>query len=263
MHCFDIPTYKIIKKISTGGFSNVYKAVYNNDMYAIKIMKKNNNTLFENEYNILSQISHPYICKCIEHVILHSKNSIVLEFIHGIELYYVLYVNGVMTYTETKFISACILSALIYLHDKNIIYRDVKPENIIINSNGYAILVDFGFAKKLSTKYTYTFCGTLEYMAPEIKQKKPYTISIDMYSFGILVCEMFTGKVVYSSSHEYPFDIALCLSNLISDNSFSRKTANALRWSYLYGDMDFELLEKYKIESPYKTKINLMLAARM
>jgi serine/threonine protein kinase len=86
-----------------------------------------------------------------------------------------------------------VLEAFHYLHSRNIIYRDLKPENLILDSNGFVKLVDFGFAKKLQGRKTWTFCGTPEYVAPEIILNKGHDISADYWSLGVLMFELLTG----------------------------------------------------------------------
>ena len=80
-----------------------------------------------------------------------------------------------------------------YLHSKNIIYRDLKPENILIDDEGYLKLTDFGFAKYCETR-TYTLCGTPEYLAPEIVDRKGHGRSVDWWSVGCIIYEMLTGQ---------------------------------------------------------------------
>lgn len=91
----------------------------------------------------------------------------VLEFVPGGELFTILRTQGNFPEEQTKFYAAHIITIFEYLHSKNIIYRDLKPENVLINTNGYLKLADFGFAKVIDGK-TYTLCGTPEYLAPEI-----------------------------------------------------------------------------------------------
>ena len=244
MDCLYISKYTIIRKLSTGGFSNVYLVKHDSSYFALKLMKTKNNykKYFENEYCILKSLKHPFICNCIEFISIYYFKGIILNYIQGDELYYVLHRKGHLSYSETLQYGSCILSAIIYLHDLKIIYRDIKPENVIIHNNK-AVMVDFGFAKSIY-KFTNTYCGTYEYMAPEIKNRKPYSFSADMYSFGVLLYEMYTGEFPYMNKcHiQIPNELNECIFNLLSPNHLDRKTANALRWSYCFYNIDFDSL---------------------
>ena len=252
MKCFDNPEkYTLHKKIAEGGFSKVYYATQEDNVYALKIMKKNHSSSsYENECVILSSLHHSCICKFVEDMEYYSRKAIVLEYIDGMELYEILYIKGSLSYLETLFIGACILSALIYLHDLQIIYRDIKPENIIINNKGYGILVDFGFAKKIQNT-TSTFCGTIQYMAPEMKARKSYSFPVDMYAFGILLYEIYTQHFPFEKTFKLPKEMSEIIQNLLL-SEHERKTAFAVRWSNYFNDIDFEKLEKKELISPYK-----------
>ena len=100
--------------------------------------------------------------------------------------------GGTIGVDETRFYAACALDALDYLFHNGILYRDLKPENILINSKGYGVLCDFGFAKK-SSETTYTMCGTPRYLAPEIVRQNGHNRGVDMWALGIFIWECLIG----------------------------------------------------------------------
>ena len=119
-----------------------------------------------------------------------------LEFVQGGELFAVVHTtktDGIPD-AQAKFYAAGIILALGYLHKKDVAYRDLKPENCLIDAQGYPKLIDFGFAKVLPPGVlSHTMCGTAEYLAPEQVQGQGHTRAVDYWSFGVLVYEMLTG----------------------------------------------------------------------
>jgi protein kinase X len=105
--------------------------------------------------------------------------------------------------------------ALEYLHSKQLVYRDLKPENVLIGSDGFLKLADFGFIKRLKPgERTYTFCGTPEYLAPEIIMHKGHGKAVDWYCLGVFIYELLVGHCPFS--HEDPFEIfKMILTNKI------------------------------------------------
>lgn len=119
----------------------------------------------------------------------------------GGELWTILRDRGSFDDITGRFCVACVLEAFKYLHERGIIYRDLKPENLLLDQNGYVKLVDFGFAKKIGHgRKTWTFCGTPEYVAPEIILNKGHDRAADYWSLGILMFELLTGSPPFSGS---------------------------------------------------------------
>lgn len=116
----------------------------------------------------------------------------------GGELWTILRDKGHFDDATTRFYTACVVEAFDYLHSRNIIYRDLKPENLLLDIQGYVKLVDFGFAKKLQNgRKTWTFCGTPEYVAPEVILNRGHDISADYWSLGVLMFELLTGNFLF------------------------------------------------------------------
>ena len=150
------------------------------------------------EKNILANIDHPFLLKMWASYQDENQLYMLLDLIQGGELYTVLHTetrHGVSN-ADAVFYAACVLEGLVHLHDRNIAYRDLKPENALIDSQGYCIVVDYGFAKVV-TKKTFTLCGTPEYLAPEIIMSKGHNKGVDYWAFGILIYEMLVGQTPF------------------------------------------------------------------
>jgi len=156
------------------------------------------------ETKILEAMSHPFIVHLYKTFRTEDKLYIVMECLNGGELYKHLKKYGRFTQQMVKFYSAEVCLALEYLHKKNIVYRDLKPENVVINE-GHAIMTDFGLAKHLDYENagkTYTFCGTPEYISPEIINNDGHNHRTDWWSFGVLVYEMLCGYSPFKADNE-------------------------------------------------------------
>jgi serine/threonine protein kinase len=116
-----------------------------------------------------------------------------------------------------KFISAQIVLALGYLHSNQIVHRDLKPENVLMDTNGYICLADFGLAKFLkdAKDQTYSFCGTAEYLAPEIYDMKGHGFSVDWWTLGILMYEMATGRPPFMNKSHHRLGILIRTGKII------------------------------------------------
>ncbi|KAM4720253.1 cGMP-dependent protein kinase 1-like [Anableps anableps] len=202
--------FRTISTLGVGGFSRVELVHLKTDpsrSFAMKVLKKHQivNTRQQDhvlsERRIMMEAHNQFIIR-LYRTFRDSKFLYMLqEACLGGELWCLLRDRGSFDDAATRFYTGCVIEALIYLHSKGIIYRDLKPENILLDHRGYAKLGDFGFAKKVGLgKKTWTFCGTPEYVAPEIILTRGHDSSADCWSLGILVFELLSGSPPFSSS---------------------------------------------------------------
>ncbi|CAH2301752.1 cGMP-dependent kinase 2 isoform X1 [Pelobates cultripes] len=194
---------EIITTLGVGGFGRVELVKMRNDnlAFALKCIKKKH--IVENrqqehihsEKNILEEASSPFIVKLYRTFKDNKYVYMLLEACLGGELWSLLRDRGSFDETSAKFCIGCVTEAFEYLHSIGVMYRDLKPENLLLDSEGYVKLVDFGFAKKIFPgQKTWTFCGTPEYVAPEVILNKGHSFSVDFWSLGILLYELLTGS---------------------------------------------------------------------
>ncbi|XP_022080649.1 cGMP-dependent protein kinase 1-like isoform X2 [Acanthaster planci] len=199
----------VIATLGVGGFGRVELVRVNgrNQTYALKQLKKKHIVETRQQEHIMSEKKIMMEARCNFIVRLYRTFGdskylyMLLEACLGGELWTILRDKGSFDDSTTRFYTACVIEALSYLHNKGIVYRDLKPENILLDSQGYGKLVDFGFAKKINLgRKTWTFCGTPEYVAPEIILNKGHDFSADYWSLGILMFELLTGSPPFTGS---------------------------------------------------------------
>lgn len=146
-----------------------------------------------NEMRVMKKVHHPYICKLF--VALQDKYNIyfVLELLQGGELFTHLRSRGKLSEQTARFYAATVVYAFSTIHAKKIAYRDLKPENLVMDNKGYVKLVDFGLAKQLLSGKTWTLCGTPDYLAPEIILNEGHDLAVDYWALGVLIYEMVVG----------------------------------------------------------------------
>ncbi|XP_009318524.1 PREDICTED: cGMP-dependent protein kinase 2 isoform X3 [Pygoscelis adeliae] len=202
---------EVVTTLGVGGFGRVelVKVKNENMAFAMKCIKKKHvvdtkqQEHIYSEKKILEQICSPFIVKLYRTFKDSKYVYMLLEACLGGELWSLLRDRGSFDEATTKFCVGCVTEAFDYLHHTGIIYRDLKPENLILDAEGYIKLVDFGFAKKIgSGQKTWTFCGTPEYVAPEVILSKGHDCSVDFWSLGILVYELLTGSPPFSGADQ-------------------------------------------------------------
>ena len=193
-----------MKVLGKGSFGKVVLVRFkkNQKLYAMKILKKamimknNEETHTKTERKILAKINNPFIVSLYFAFQDEKKLYLITEFMQGGELFYHLHREKFFSNERTQFYAAEIVLALDHLHKNNCIYRDLKPENVLLDKDGHIKLADFGLSKIMLEKSkakAFTLCGTPDYLAPEILENKGYDKTVDWWSLGALIYEMLVG----------------------------------------------------------------------
>ncbi|XP_054653435.1 ribosomal protein S6 kinase alpha-1 isoform X1 [Dunckerocampus dactyliophorus] len=233
----DASHFELLKVLGQGSFGKVFLVRKvtppdDNQLYAMKVLKKatlkvRDRVRTKMERNILADVNHPFIVKLHYAFQTEGKLYLILDFLRGGDLFtrlskevsvammphthFVVYeplllrrpsltFSQVMfTEEDVKFYLAELALGLDHLHSLGIIYRDLKPENILLDEEGHIKLTDFGLCKEAIDHHekAYSFCGTVEYMAPEVVNRQGHTHSADWWSFGVLMFEMLTGSLPF------------------------------------------------------------------
>lgn len=189
------------------GFVKIVQRCSDKKVLALKCLSKHKVTSLRQQKNVmaekrvLSESNHPFIMKLVKTQQDKDALYMVMELVRGGELFHLLHGSGTLdnklSVNHARFYVGCVVSVFEYLHKPrengmHWLYRDLKPENLLIDTEGYIKVVDFGFAKKVNTK-TFTFLGTPEYIAPELVKRKGYGKGVDYWALGCLIFEMLTG----------------------------------------------------------------------
>eukprot|EP00735_Rhodelphis_limneticus_P007810 TRINITY_DN20463_c0_g1::TRINITY_DN20463_c0_g1_i1::g.17::m.17 TRINITY_DN20463_c0_g1::TRINITY_DN20463_c0_g1_i1::g.17 ORF type:complete len:376 (+),score=76.33,sp/P28178/PK2_DICDI/56.33/9e-131,Pkinase/PF00069.20/6.8e-74,Pkinase_Tyr/PF07714.12/5.2e-36,Kinase-like/PF14531.1/9.5e+02,Kinase-like/PF14531.1/3.3e-05,Pkinase_C/PF00433.19/0.00011 TRINITY_DN20463_c0_g1_i1:96-1223(+) len=200
---YSIEDFDLLKVVGKGSFGKVMQVRLKStgQIYAMKILRKESvvekkqveHTLTER--SILQKIRHPFIVELRYAFQSKDKLYFVMDFVAGGELFFHLKQEGTFSESRARFYAAQLVLALDHLHKHGIIYRDVKPENVLLEDDGYIKLTDFGLSKDRmrDDQSAHTFCGTPDYLAPEILQGGGHNKAADWWSLGTLIYEMLIG----------------------------------------------------------------------
>ncbi|KAF0972041.1 hypothetical protein FDP41_009737 [Naegleria fowleri] len=279
--------FDLVAVVGRGSFGKVMKVKRKNtnEVYAMKVLRKdmivkeNMVSHTKAEKQILQEINHPFIVKLYHAFQTDEKLYLVLQFLPGGELFFHLKEETKFDVERAKFYAAQIVLAIEHLHKNDIIYRDLKPENVVLDADGYVVLTDFGLAKTNITNATptYTFCGTPEYLAPEILKGQGHAKSVDWWSLGILLYEMMVGLPPFYSENInemyelilkaplkfpnfIPADAQSLLRGLLEREEFKRlgggpTDALEIKSHPFFSNIDWDQLYERKLEPPFRPQL--------
>ena len=274
-----------IKFLGKGKFGSVSLVHNKKNIYAIKAISRKSvdrqkilAKYFVNERRVMLTLDHPFIIKMVKSMKNDVFCFLLIEYVQGKNLDEYLSTRTVKrNIYETQFFISSMLLMLEYLQKKFIAHRDIKPANIMIDTNGYLKMIDFGTAKVL-TDYTSTVIGTPHYIAPEILQGKGYSLSCDFWSVGICMYEIFYGsypfgnfanevieiyKEVLHKDCFFPSDnVKYNHVNQFIKDLLTKKVnlricnVSTLKGRHFFSDFDFEKLKDFKLKPPYLPSIS-------
>jgi serine/threonine protein kinase len=282
-----VEDFTFLKVVGKGSFGKVMQVRKKDtgEIFAMKVLKKKalvkrkqvTHTITERK--TLACIEHPFIVSLRFSFQTDAKLYMILDFFNGGELFFHLKKDGRFTEKRSKYYGGEIMLALGHIHSKGVIYRDLKPENILLDCDGHIKITDFGLSKDSlkGDMITHTFCGTPEYLAPEVLQQVGHGKAVDWWSFGTLLYEMMTGlppfynqnlNVMYERILHAPIPLPKYLSKdarsvflgLLERDPKRRlgsgpADAEEIQSHAFFKSIDFDKMVKKELKVPYKPKV--------
>ncbi|XP_031640848.1 putative protein kinase C delta type homolog isoform X2 [Contarinia nasturtii] len=285
---YTVNDFHFLAVLGTGAFGKVYLAEICNTeyYYAVKCLKKdvlirddNVDCTFTERKVLTLGTHHPYLCHLYSTFQTENHLFFVMDYLIGGDLMFHIQVNGRFSESQAKFFGAEIVSGLKFLHKKGIIYRDLKLDNILLDFDGHVRICDFGLCKLdiYLDRTAESFCGTPDYISPEIIMGQKYNQSTDWWSFGVLLYEMLVGQSPFSGCDEdalfwsicneipwYPFyisDYALNILGKLLDKKTNTRLGSPtsphgeITENVFFHEIDWKKLERRQLESPFKPEI--------
>ena len=239
---FNITEYDIGIKVGKYNYGSIAfcKKIKTKKIYTIKIYKKCiilQNKLAEHVYNEYTNLRQK-----LNGINTNNYKNLyfLFEYILGEPLKLYIKKSKKLSLEAARFYLASLITCIDYLHKKNIIYRDLRPENIIINDKGYIKLSDFTYSKKLKTDLTYTLVGTPEYYSPEMINQTGHNKSVDFWQLGILLYEMLVGNTPFIDTNPMKLYQKIKKGKIIFPKNFN-KYAKIIIKHFLNSDMNKRL----------------------
>lgn len=282
--------FELLKVLGEGSFGKVFlvRKIVGTDagtLYAMKVLKKATLRIKDRyrtkmERNILVDMEHPFIVRLHYAFQTSGKLYLILDFLRGGDLFSRLNKEFLFTEEDVKFYLAELALALHHIHNLGIIYRDLKPENILLDADGHIALTDFGLSKlplEDEEGKTYSFCGTVEYMAPEVVNRKGHSFAADWWSFGVLMYEMLTGSLPFQGANRKETMTQILKAKLGMPSHLSSEAQSLLRVLFkrnpvnrlgagpggiedikrheFFATIDFDVLLAKKIRPPFQPAV--------
>ena len=225
------------------------------------------------EKKVLSKVAHPFLVELKSTFQDSFFLYLVLEYVQGGELYHLLTRTGYIEPYDARIYACEMVSALVYLHANNIVFRDLKPENVLITPAGHVKLTDFGFAKVLGQgERTFTLCGTPEYLAPEVITSTGHSFECDWWALGVLLFEMLAGcspfsgdtpfqlyEHILTSEVSYPSHLDLTTRSLIGSllikDPSMRATESSIKTHPYFSTVDWEDVRDLKLQPDFRPRV--------
>jgi len=233
-----VEDFELLKVVGKGSFGKVMQVRKKDtgEIYAMKVLKKDQLVKrkqvahTKTERKVLENIQHPFIVSLRFAFQSDVKLYIILDYFNGGELFFHLKSKGRFDEQRAKFYAAEITLALECLHTNTIVYRDLKPENVLLDEDGHLKLTDFGLSKDSvgGKGVTHTFCGTPEYLAPEVIHGAGYGQSVDWWSLGTLLYEMLTGLPPFFNTNLHVMYEKIIRAKLTFPSYISREAQSLL-----------------------------------